>query len=1150
MRIKRLGLSRYGVFTDVVLEMPAGDLDFHLVYGANEAGKSTMRNAIADLLYGIDKRSPYKFLHGYGEMCIGAKVEVAGKIAEFQRLKREKGSLVDFAGNAMPDTSLVPFVGNTDKTFFLRMFALDHETMVRGGRDILNSSSELGQILFQAAAGLNSIHAVRDALDAQSDELWGPRSKDSRAYSRAEKRFNEARSRLKDVQVTAQTWSAAKRAFDNASEEERLAKDSCSKVSVEREMLERVKRVAPYLANRDEAQSLLLAMGSTVLLPEDATQTLVTATTHIHSARSEASVHETSIETNRASLAGLVVNDTLLSEGDEITRLSGLIASVRNALRDIPKREAEVALQDLRVHQEAAKVGWSDLSTGVIIARLPAKALRAEVEALAKRCDTVDASGKQKSSEVREQRLALDDMDARLQRLPEPVERPALAAALKQASSLDLDERLDEIAGEVGDAKRKLARAVGALAPWKGAMEVLEGLHLPDDAEIRALIDARKRASAECERLEAEKQRLQLDIKTTGADLTRLEKRHHPATEEQLAAARASRDSAWRRIRSGELAAEAAGDGFEIEMSEADALADRRYSEAENTAKAETYADQLEKLQAVISEIGEQCKEWTNRLEVADQSWMARMGALELPGVSLDQLQTWTKQRSLVLEAVDTLDKAQGRKTSLEDRAGRYASTLRDELIGAGTTPGLDDDLGDLMTKAKAILDADLVNGKRREELEGQLRTARVKLRKAEVEDRDAQATLGVWLKSWDARLAACGLRPDMGLDGAEVAIEAFREIDDAAGRMRDTERERIEPMQRDIEEFGLSVADVVNRCAADLVGRPMADAAEELWARLQEARAGSAERTRLQKAIAEEEELLAAVRRKETAAQQTISPLMEMAGVGTLDDLQSAIGKSDRYRGIDKEAKDHANAAVTGGGGLTLAELEREVQQVNLAELDTRLTSVIRSQETAQKHWTESIQCRALGEAAYSRIGGTDEAAIAESERQGALAEMANAVEEYVRVRTGARLLTWALERYREEKQAPLLRTAGEYFALLTNGQHLKLMIEYAEAPRLVSKKADGTSVGIEGMSDGTSDQLFLALRLAALDMHLQGGTPLPFIADDLLINCDDDRAMSGFAAFVCLAGKTQVLYFTHHQHLIDLARRASDDRVHVIRL
>ena len=68
MRIDRLDLVRYGKFTGRSLDF--GEIrrerpDFHLVYGPNEAGKSTLFSAFLDLLFGIDNRSTYGFLHPY-----------------------------------------------------------------------------------------------------------------------------------------------------------------------------------------------------------------------------------------------------------------------------------------------------------------------------------------------------------------------------------------------------------------------------------------------------------------------------------------------------------------------------------------------------------------------------------------------------------------------------------------------------------------------------------------------------------------------------------------------------------------------------------------------------------------------------------------------------------------------------------------------------------------------------------------------------------------------------------------------------------------------------------------------------------------------------------------------------------------------------
>ena len=57
MRLHRLSPTRYGHFSDNC-RLDFGDIpdhghDLHIVYGPNEAGKSTLFNALQDMLFGI-----------------------------------------------------------------------------------------------------------------------------------------------------------------------------------------------------------------------------------------------------------------------------------------------------------------------------------------------------------------------------------------------------------------------------------------------------------------------------------------------------------------------------------------------------------------------------------------------------------------------------------------------------------------------------------------------------------------------------------------------------------------------------------------------------------------------------------------------------------------------------------------------------------------------------------------------------------------------------------------------------------------------------------------------------------------------------------------------------------------------------------------
>ena len=101
MRLRHLDLLRYGRFTDRRLELPAAEHDFHLIVGPNEAGKSTTRAAIGDLLYGIPTRTPLAFLHPMPELRLGAELAPnrpgEGPALAIQRVKGNKQTLRDAA---------------------------------------------------------------------------------------------------------------------------------------------------------------------------------------------------------------------------------------------------------------------------------------------------------------------------------------------------------------------------------------------------------------------------------------------------------------------------------------------------------------------------------------------------------------------------------------------------------------------------------------------------------------------------------------------------------------------------------------------------------------------------------------------------------------------------------------------------------------------------------------------------------------------------------------------------------------------------------------------------------------------------------------------------------------------------------------------
>jgi multidrug efflux pump subunit AcrA (membrane-fusion protein) len=143
-------------------------------------------------------------------------------------------------------------------------------------------------------------------------------------------------------------------------------------------------------------------------------------------------------------------------------------------------------------------------------------------------------------------------------------------------------------------------------------------------------------------------------------------------------------------------------------------------------------------------------------------------------------------------------------------------------------------------------------------------------------------------------------------------------------------------------------------------------------------------------------------------------------------------------------------------------------------------------------------------------------------------------AAHRFARLHVAATLLGRGMERFRQDNQAPLLREASAIFARLTGGRYPRLEARDGEDGKtaFVALARDGSSCPVPALSEGARDQLFLALRLAAVE---QRGAALPFVADDLLASFDDARAVLALRLLAARGGQTILL--THHRHLLDLA-------------
>jgi uncharacterized protein YhaN len=276
--------------------------------------------------------------------------------------------------------------------------------------------------------------------------------------------------------------------------------------------------------------------------------------------------------------------------------------------------------------------------------------------------------------------------------------------------------------------------------------------------------------------------------------------------------------------------------------------------------------------------------------------------------------------------------------------------------------------------------------------------------------------------------------------------------------------------------------------------------------------------------------------------AQVDLKPFLDLAPGRPLTQVRDQIVRARDAARLRSEQQAAEAEMVAHGDGLVLTDLIASAKDADPDALTSEAAALTDQLRSLNREIEDASAGRQAAETAFKALDDRPDAAIAAFEMAEARSELAFQAELYVRKRAQAKLLRASIDRYRAEKQAPLLSRASELFQTLTLGRYRKLLVEYdGETPRLAGGRADcATVVPVGGMSQGTVDQLFLALRIAAVEDVVGQGTRLPFLADDLFINFDDARAAAGFQVLAELATRTQVLFFTHHEHLLEVAQDA----------
>lgn len=200
---------------------------------------------------------------------------------------------------------------------------------------------------------------------------------------------------------------------------------------------------------------------------------------------------------------------------------------------------------------------------------------------------------------------------------------------------------------------------------------------------------------------------------------------------------------------------------------------------------------------------------------------------------------------------------------------------------------------------------------------------------------------------------------------------------------------------------------------------------------------------------------------------------------------------------------------------------------ELRSAAATTRRDSLVSRLESQNRRIGELGQLLAAAE-------GENELDVLKTERAQIVTRQHESGMELARLLLARRMMSDAIRAWEGESQPEVYARASELMALMTEGAWKGVLVD--ESGSIRAMDAIGRTWEPRFLSLGTCQQLYLALRIALLECVGHAGASLPVLADDILVNFDDDRRSGAALALARLAEKRQVIVFTCHKEVVDL--------------
>ncbi len=1181
MKIRQLHINRFGHFNECDLVFPGDGLQ--VIYGPNEAGKTTLLEFLRGLLFDFPARTPYDF-GGQGEMAGVASLELrGGRAVELRRRKGNKDKVaikLDGRLTDLDDAGWLKLLDHADRGLFESVFAFGLDQLSQGEATLKHES--LQSALFGGSlGGTNSPDKVVAELSRQADDLF-KKGGSKPAINALLAELKRLTKEIRDRSLRPEKYHETEAAVTKAAERAEALDQQVRRLRSEHSKIEKLVRAWPkwweLKQQRGERQGLAAPVGLTV----DARQRYASIVEKLQAAGAEHTKLESEVVKTERDLAELKLDPGAVSYRAEIKSCLELKQSVHEARRDLPERQRQRDDTRRQIDRELAELrpGWGhdDLrSFGVDVAT------RAEINRL--------SNDRQDRTTARTKLTAKRDADAaNLARAKEELDElgpardvAALVAVLDDAADFAADRKQhDATRNEIAKLDRQLATRLRKLTPpLPERTPAPHELPVPrvetvaqfdaDFAQARQKLDA---ATASLEQDEHERS----DIAGKLADATL--DRAVPSLEDR-AAARARRDAGWTLIRrqyvdgdqslseveawldearrmgtparpalSGDStettnATEAKGrtgrsahppgdarlvEAYEQAVRDADDIADRIYDNADAVARREGLRRQLEALSKRIEHKQTRRAELECQRDELQAKWLALWQPCGFEPLAPDAMLRWLDDRETVCETIAKRDELTGEVDRLGEHAAVFEQRLRSACHATGEDPAA------LLASAEQTVEEAKEEQRRSKELQREIKRLKTQLDKYDdelttLEKREADSQA-----EWQAVLSRLNLPADWETELARMVIERL-----SATRVKldslPNEEERIAAMQARVDEFDRRVRPLCETLDPLLLREPPELAIEKLDQQLERAAKAQDNFEQLSKLATSSRERRDAVEARRTALLRDRDAAFAAAEVATEAEFLDAVTRCERIARLDADIERLSREIDLLRAGDDRDEFEQSLTGSELGVLQGEQRERAVKLQAHEQLKREADEAVGAARKELAHLDGSGDVAILTEELSRKRSLLAVEVDRYMPLVYARHLLNAAVSRFEKENQPEMIATVSRLLGQMTGGKYVEFDRSGGGKQNVLIRRSDGVERTPEQLSTGTREQLYLAIRLAYVLHYCRQNEPLPIVMDDVLVNFDDSRVRNTLATLADVAQSVQILFFTCHPHMVALA-------------